>query len=165
MDETQGAQDIAARAERVLQAICDREFKLATAESCTGGLVAALVTDIEGCSHAFERGYVTYTDDAKHELLGVARQALRDCGAVSSEVAIAMAEGALERSRADLAVSVTGFAGPAGEGQEEGRVHFGLAQRGGETLHRMERFGPIGRDPIRQRCLETVMDMLEGALQ
>ncbi|AJE45786.1 CinA family protein [Celeribacter indicus] len=149
------------RTRRVLIRICDRGLKLTTAESCTGGLIAALVTDIEGCSHAFERGFVVYTDAAKHEVLGVSREMLRRCGAVSAAVAIAMAEGALHRSDADIAVSVTGYAGPSAEGGEEGRVHFALARQDGETLHREEGFGPLGRDPIRQRCLETVLDMLE----
>lgn len=154
----------ATRAAHVLARACDRNLTLATAESCTGGLVAALVTDIEGCSHAFDRGFVAYTDAAKQELLGVDRRLLQDCGAVSKEVAVAMADGALMRSGADLAVSVTGYAGPAGEGREEGLVHFALARKGGPTRHRQESFGAIGRDPIRQRCLETVLDMLESAV-
>lgn len=152
---------VAERAKKVLGRACDAGLKLATAESCTGGLVAALVTDIEGCSHAFERGFVVYTDAAKHELLGVATDLLETRGAVSREVAIAMAEGALKRSGADIAVSVTGYAGPGGGSGEEGLVHFALARAGAATLHREERFGAIGRDPVRQHCLETVLAMLE----
>ena len=104
--------DIADRATSVLQKLCARDIHIATAESCTGGLVAALLTDIEGCSHAFERGFVSYTDQSKHELLGVDRALLDACGAVSRPVAIAMAEGAMARSGAQIAVSTTGFAGP-----------------------------------------------------
>lgn len=151
----------AARAETVLRRFCEGELRLATAESCTGGLVAALLTDIEGCSHAFERGFVTYTDEAKHELLGVPMALLHEKGAVSEPVAVAMAEGALKRSRADIAVSVTGFAGPGGPGDEEGLVHFALARGGRNTVHRVQSFGALGRDPIRQRSLGTILEMLE----
>ncbi|MEX3317125.1 CinA family protein [Sulfitobacter sp. PS-8MA] len=158
------SQDSARRAKAVLQRLCDTDRKIATAESCTGGLVAALLTDIEGCSHAFERGFVSYTDRAKQEVLGVECRLLAEQGAVSQAVAIAMAEGALSRSGADIAVSTTGFAGPAGEEDEEGLVHFALAQLGRNTVHRVRSFGPIGRDLIRQRSLETILDMLEETL-
>lgn len=154
---------VARRARQVLERICDQDLSLSTAESCTGGLVAALVTDIEGCSHAFERGFVVYSDDAKHDMLGVPREVLEICGAVSKEAAVAMAEGALHRSRADVAVSVTGFAGPAGDQGTEGHVHFALARSGAATEHREEAFGAIGRDAIRHRCLETVLEMLESS--
>ncbi|SDG27462.1 CinA family protein [Sulfitobacter delicatus] len=157
-------EELARRAKTVLQKLCDRELKVTTAESCTGGLVAAQLTDIEGCSHAFERGFVTYTDPAKHELLGVDQQMLAQCGAVSEQVARAMAEGAMMRSGADIAVSTTGFAGPAGEDDEEGLVHFALARLGRNTVHRVRSFGVIGRDPIRQRSLETILEMLEETL-
>jgi len=155
---------LARRAKTVLQKLCERELKVTTAESCTGGLVAAQLTDIEGCSHAFERGFVTYTDTAKHELLGVDQQMLAQCDAVSEQVARAMAEGAMMRSGADIAVSTTGFAGPAGEDDEEGLVHFALARLGRNTVHRVRSFGAIGRDPIRQRSLETILEMLEETL-
>ncbi|WP_410218339.1 CinA family protein [Paracoccus sp. (in: a-proteobacteria)] len=156
---------VAARMRDVLSRICEKELTVATAESCTGGLVAALMTDIEGCSHAFDRGFVTYTDDAKRELLGVEDALLRDKGAVSEEVAINMAEQALERSAADIAVSVTGYAGSSGGEGKEGLVHFGLARSGAETMHRMEQFGARGRDVIRQMCLETVVEMIEESLE
>ncbi|WP_339639287.1 CinA family protein [uncultured Sulfitobacter sp.] len=104
--------DIADRAQSVLEKLCALDIHIATAESCTGGLVAALLTDIEGCSHAFERGFISYTDQSKHELLGGDRALLNACGAVSRPVAIAMAEGAMARSGAQIAVSTTGFAGP-----------------------------------------------------
>lgn len=155
---------MAERMKRVLGRMCERDLTVATAESCTGGLVAALMTDIEGCSHAFDRGFVTYTDDAKRELLGVDADLLQDKGAVSQEVAIMMAEMAIRRSHADIAVSVTGYAGSPGGDAEEGLVHFALARRDGETLHRKEQFGAIGRDPIRAACLRTVVEMMEGAV-
>jgi nicotinamide-nucleotide amidase len=106
------------QAERLMHAICDRELKIATAESCTGGMLAALLTDIEGCGHGFDRGFVTYSKDAKRELLGIEAEVLDRNDAVSQAVARAMAEGALNRSTADVAIGVTGFAGPAGVGCE-----------------------------------------------
>ncbi|MGK7650981.1 CinA family protein [Roseovarius sp. B08] len=164
-DDTKSSSDpLAERAKRVLARCCERDLTLATAESCTGGLVAALVTDIEGCSHAFDRGYVTYSDAAKHELLGVEQDLLRQKGAVSKEAAIAMAQGALRLSGANVAMSVTGFAGPGGEGDEEGLVHFAVAREGERPTHLERSFGAIGRDQIRQRSLETVLDLLERVL-
>jgi nicotinamide-nucleotide amidase len=146
--------------QELLERACDQELSLATAESCTGGLLGSLLTDVQGASHAFERGFITYTDEAKHELLGVPKEVLETQGAVSRESAIAMAEGALAHSRADIALSVTGFAGPGGEGDECGLVHFGCARRGRETLHREEHFGDLGRGPIRIECLRTSLSML-----
>src|SRR3546814_15008296 len=103
--------DVEQAAERVLELACDRELTLATAESCTGGLLGSLLTDVEGASHAFERGFIVYSTEAKCELLGVDRRQIDDCGAVSRDVAIAMAEGAIRASRADIALAGTGFAG------------------------------------------------------
>lgn len=151
-------------AERVLDAACQRELKLVTAESCTGGLLASLLTDVSGKGHAFERGFVTYSDAAKREMLGVDAALLESSGAVSEPVARAMAEGALARSVGDLAVSVTGFAGPAGGGDEEGLVHFALACRGGETRHRCAHFGAVGRGEVRNGSLRVALEMLEEAL-
>lgn len=151
-------------AERAMRRLCDKELTVATAESCTGGLLASLLTDIEGCGHGFDRGFVTYSTEAKQELLGIARNLL-DCNeAVSETVARAMAEGALERSTADIAIAVTGFAGPAGPDNEEGLVHFALARRGSETFHRVEHFGRVGRGPVRLSSLHVMLDMLEQAL-
>ena len=152
------------QAERLMRRLCDKGLKVATAESCTGGMLAALLTDIEGAGHGFERGFVTYTKEAKSELLGIPRDLLDNNNAVSEIVARAMAEGALERSQADFAVGVTGFAGPAGDGCEEGLVHFALARRGGETVHREEHFGAIGRGPVRVRSLRSMLKMLEDAV-
>ena len=152
------------QAERLMRRLCDKGLKVATAESCTGGMLAALLTDIEGAGHGFDRGFVTYTKEAKSELLGIPRNLIDNNNAVSEIVARAMAEGALERSQADFAVGVTGFAGPAGDGCEEGLVHFALARRGGETVHREEHFGAIGRGPVRVRSLRSMLKMLEDAV-
>jgi nicotinamide-nucleotide amidase len=149
------------RAERLMRRLCDRDWTIATAESCTGGMLAALLTDIEGAGHGFERGFVTYTKEAKNDLLGIDRGLLEQNEAVSEAVARAMAEGALARSRADLAFGVTGFAGPAGDGCEEGLVHMALARRGGETRHRCEHFGAIGRGPVRVKTMEAMLGLLE----
>lgn len=151
-------------AKEVLEAACEQELTLATAESCTGGLLAAVLTDVEGMSHAFERGFVAYSEDAKCELLGVDRGLIERCGAVSRDVAIAMARCALGRSRAALAISVTGFAGPGSDGEEEGLVHFGLMREGGRDWHREEHFGAIGRDGVRIAALEVALAMMNNAL-
>lgn len=152
------------RADKVLALACDRELLLATAESCTGGLLAALLTDVPGCSHAFERGFVVYTDEAKCGMLGLDPAMVNARGAVSREVAVAMADGALARSQADVALAITGFAGPAGPDDEEGRVHFGCARRGGRTAHREEHFGAVGRQGVRLAALEVALAMIETAL-
>ncbi len=149
---------------RVLRRACDTDLRLATAESCTGGLLASLLTDVDGCSHAFERAFVAYTDEAKREMLGVDPELLRQHGAVSAPVARAMAEGALDRSRADIAIAVTGFAGPTGGAGEEGLVHFACARRDRPTAERETHCGPIGRGGVRLACLETAIEMLEHAL-
>lgn len=153
------------QAERLMRAVCERELRLATAESCTGGMLAALLTDIEGCGHGFDRGFVTYSKEAKQELLGIDRELLERNEAVSKAVAVAMAEGAIQRSQAHLAVAVTGFAGPAGDGCEEGLVHFALARRDGSTDHREEHFGSIGRGAIRVKSLKVLLEMLEQSVK
>ena len=152
------------QAERLMHELCDRKLTIATAESCTGGMLAALLTDIEGASHGFERGFVTYTEESKHELLGIDPALIKRNEAVSEVVARAMAEGALARSHADIALGVTGFAGPAGD-HEQGLVHIALARRGGPTAHRVEHFGAIGRGPVRVKALKVMLDMLEQALK
>ena len=151
------------QAERLMHRVCDLELTVATAESCTGGMLAALLTDIEGASHGFERGFVTYTEQSKAELLGIARDLLAKNEAVSEVVARAMAEGALERSHADIALGVTGFAGPAGD-HEQGLVHMALARRSRATIHCVEHFGAIGRGPVRVKALKAMLNMLEQAL-
>ena len=127
---------------RLLAKVCERELTLATAESCTGGMLASLLTDVQGVAHAFDRGFVTYSADAKTEMLGVPAAVIEAEGAVSEAVAIAMAEGALAWSRANIALSITGF---ADAGDEPGLVHFACARLGRATTHREEHFGGIGR--------------------
>ncbi len=151
--------------ERLTRRLCDRNLTVATAESCTGGMLAALLTDIEGAGHGFERGFITYTKESKTELLGIEPSLLEQNDAVSEVVARAMAEGALKRSHADIAVGVTGFAGPAGPGSEEGLVHFALARRNGRTVHREQHFGARGRGAIRVESLKVMLDMLEQSLE
>ena len=146
---------------RLLAKACERDISLATAESCTGGMLASLLTDVPGVAHAFERGFVTYTDESKNELLGVPKELLKEKGAVSREVAIAMAEGGLERSRANMALAVTGF---ADKGDEPGLVHFACARAGRKTMHREEHFGPIGRGPTRVECLRVGIEMMTEML-
>jgi nicotinamide-nucleotide amidase len=151
-------------ADEVLKAACKRDLTLATAESCTGGLLASLLTDVPGCSHAFERGFVTYTTDAKHELLGIPKTLLEDPGPVSEIVARRMAEGAIAHSKADLAVSITGFAGPGGPDSSPGLVHFATAVRSGPTLHRRMLFHEKDRSGVRLRSLEVALDMMRERL-
>lgn len=145
--------------------LSEKELSVTTAESCTGGMMAALLTDIEGAGHSFERGFITYSKQSKTELLGIEPSLLEENEAVSEVVARAMAEGALSRSHADFAVGVTGFAGPAGPGREEGLVHFALARRGGRTVHVEKHFGAKGRGEIRVQSLKTMLNMLEHALE
>ena len=153
------------QAERLMHRLCDRKLTVATAESCTGGMLAALLTDIEGAGHGFDRGFVTYTKESKTDLLGLEPSLLEHNEAVSEVVARAMAEGGLKRSKADLALGITGFAGPAGPGHEEGLVHMALARRNGRTVHREEHFGSIGRGAIRVKSLKAMLDLLEQALE
>ena len=152
-------------ADEVLELADARELKLATAESCTGGLLAALLTDVEGRGHVFERGFVVYSKQAKCDLLGLDRAMVDGCGAVSEPVAVAMAQGALRRSEAQIALSITGFAGPAGPDDEEGLVHLACARGDGATCHREEHFGAIGRQGVRIAALEAALKMLEEALE
>ena len=153
------------RAERLLTLARAKGAMIATAESCTGGMIAAAITDVPGSSDVFDRGFVTYSNAAKSEMLGVPSEAIRDHGAVSEEVAQAMAEGALSRSDATLAIAVTGIAGPGGsEHKPEGRVCFGLAGKGFLTRTETVDFGAIGRDRVRRATVEHALDLLIGAL-
>ena len=139
----------------------------ATAESCTGGLIAGLLTEIPGSSDMLERGFVVYSNAAKQELLGVPDQTLVNHGAVSEQTAVAMAEGALRASRAEIAVSVTGIAGPDGGTVTKpvGLVHFACARRGKPTVAREERFGAIGREAVRLASVKVGLDLLDAALR
>ncbi len=160
-----GSDDTRALAAEVLKACESRGLMLATAESCTGGMVAAALTDIPGSSTVVERGFVTYSNDAKAECLGVPKALIGTHGAVSEPVARAMAEGALGHSRADLAVSVTGIAGPGGGSADkpEGLVHIACARRGGATAHAKVEFGAVGRDRVRAASVRRALEMLLAA--
>ncbi|WP_170458895.1 CinA family protein [Ruegeria arenilitoris] len=138
---------------------------IATAESCTGGMVAAALTDIPGSSAVVDRGFVTYTNAAKQDMLGVRAETLEAHGAVSEEVAREMAEGALAHSKAQLAVSITGIAGPGGsEFKPEGRVCFGLAVKGRPTLTETVEFGAAGRANVRRAARDHALKLLENGL-
>lgn len=157
--------EIERAAREVLTRACEAGLSLATAESCTGGLLASLLTDVEGVSSTFERGFVVYSKDAKCELLHIARDTVERCGAVSRDVALAMADGALRASHADIALSITGFAGPGAPEDEPGLVHFGCARKGRDTAHREAHFGDIGRGPTRIACLRVALEMIGEALE
>ena len=150
-------------AARVLDACRARGLKIATAESCTGGLVAGALTEIPGSSDVFDRGFVTYSNAAKQQILSVAAAILELHGAVSRETADAMAAGALAMSDADLAVAITGIAGPAGGSAEKpvGLVHFAAASRDGCRVHRERRYGDAGRSAVRQQAVAEALAMLE----
>ena len=158
--------DLQTRAIGVLEAAKAAGRMVATAESCTGGLIAGTLTEIAGSSAVVERGFVTYSNEAKNELLGVPEAMLIEHGAVSEPVARAMAEGALQRSRADLAVAVTGVAGPGGGSDDKpvGLVHLALAATGQPTVHRKMLYGDIGRASIRRATIVTALEMLREAL-
>jgi nicotinamide-nucleotide amidase len=143
---------------------CARQIRLAVAESCTGGLLAAVMTDVEGRAHAFDRGFVVYTDAAKQSLLGVPVDVLARYTAVSAQAAAAMAKGALVNSQADLALSVTGFAGAGAPGEEAGLVFFGLARR--HLGHRVveHHFGDGSRAAVRLACLRTGLQLMRDAM-
>ncbi|MGQ0663864.1 MAG: CinA family protein [Pseudomonadota bacterium] len=151
------------KAEAVLDACRRRGLKLATAESCTGGLIAAALTEIAGASDVVERGFVTYSNAAKTEMLGVGADLIARCGAVSEEVARAMAEGALARAPADLAVSATGIAGPSGATPEKpvGLVHLAWARRGRPPVHCARVFAG-DRAAVRTASVDLALDMVSA---
>jgi len=155
------------RAEALIRRATAAGVTIATAESCTGGLVAGLLTSIAGSSAVVDRGFVTYSNEAKQEMLGVDPALLAAHGAVSTETARAMAEGALARSRAILAVSITGIAGPGGGSAEKpvGLVHFAAARTTASGLRLVpveRRFGDLGRDAVRMASVEQALELLEG---
>jgi nicotinamide-nucleotide amidase len=152
-----------ATAKRVLDLCRARGLKVATAESCTGGLVAAALTEIAGSSDVVDRGFVTYSNAAKEAMLGVPSAALARYGAVSAETAKAMATGALACSEADLSVAITGIAGPGGGTKQKpvGLVHFAVASRKGQVVERSRRFGKIGRWRVRERSVAEALALLE----
>ncbi|RMH49504.1 MAG: CinA family protein [Alphaproteobacteria bacterium] len=148
-------------AERLLDIARGRGLMIATAESCTGGMVAAAITDIPGSSTIYDRGAVTYSNAAKSDMLGVPAELIARHGAVSEPVARAMAAGILDRSGADLAVATTGIAGPGpSEHKPEGRVCFGLAVRGGDVATETVEFGALGRDTVRLEATRHALRLL-----
>ena len=150
----------------ILQLASQAKRKIVVAESCTGGMLAAALTDLPGSSAVFERGFVTYSNAAKIELLGVSADTLERHGAVSEPVAKDMARGALERSGGDIALSITGIAGPGGsEHKPEGRVCFGLAISGGAVTSKTIEFGAKGRDAVRIAARDHALATLIQALQ
>jgi nicotinamide-nucleotide amidase len=154
--------DARALARSLLDLCRMRKLTIATAESCTGGMVAGALTDIPGSSDVVDRGFVTYSNEAKRAMLGVNASTLATFGAVSKETATQMAVGALERADVDLAVAITGIAGPGGAtpGKPVGLVHFAVAARDGRIIHREIRFGAIGRTAVRQRSVVEALRML-----
>ena len=153
-------------AEIVLADARKQKLRIATAESCTGGLIAALLTEIPGSSDAFDRGFVVYSNRAKSDLLGVPGDLIADAGAVSEAVARSMAEGAVENSNAHLAVSVTGVAGPGGGTQLKpiGLVHIAACREGRSIIHEAHRFGDLGRSEIRLKAVEAALQLLHRLL-
>jgi nicotinamide-nucleotide amidase len=155
--------DLLRAAETLLATLRARKLMLATAESCTGGLIAGVLTEIAGSSDVVERGFVTYSNEAKTELIGVPADMITTHGAVSKEVALAMAAGALGNSRADIAVAVTGVAGPGGGTATKpvGLVHLAAERRGKSAIHRECRFGDIGRHGIRMASVAVAFEMVD----
>jgi nicotinamide-nucleotide amidase len=155
---------LAERAAAMLKRAKAAELSLTTAESCTGGLLASLLTDIEGLSGSFERGFVTYSEVAKCDLLGIDLALIEAHGAVSAEVAEAMVRGALSRSRADLACAITGFAGAGKDKSDEpGNVFVAVQREGREPRIREFHFGPMGREAVRHHTVAKALDMLDEA--
>lgn len=154
--------ELRATATAVLAAARARGWKIATAESCTGGLVAGALTDIAGSSDVFDRSFVTYSNTAKQQMLGVPADILREHGAVSRETAEAMARGALGKAKVDIVVAITGIAGPGGggPGKPVGLVHFAASTRAGKLTHHEARYGDIGRAEVRQKSVLQALAML-----
>ena len=156
-------EDLRRAASRVLERCRARGLTVATAESCTGGLVAGTLTEIAGSSDVVDRGFVTYSDAAKEAMLGVPAAILKRHGAVSRETAEAMATGTLAHAPVDLAVAITGIAGPGGGSADKpvGLVHFAAAACDGRLIHREKRFGDVGRSEVRLRAVAEALAMLE----
>jgi nicotinamide-nucleotide amidase len=155
-------QDLSEQARALLDLCRKKKLKIAAAESCTGGLLAATLTEIPGSSDVFERGFVTYSNEAKQAMLGVPLLTLESFGAVSREIAEAMANGALAHAPVELAVAITGIAGPGGAvaGKPVGLVHFAGATRSGQLIHHQCNYGDIGRALVRRSCVAQALAML-----
>ncbi len=153
------------RAASLLELCRGKKLKIATVESCTGGLVSALLTEVPGSSDVVERGFVTYSNASKAELVGVPPELIRELGAVSEPVARAMAEGGLARSKADVVVAITGVAGPGGGTATKpvGMVCFAVARRGGAVRALTHRFGDLGRGAVRMQAVDAALVLLREA--
>jgi nicotinamide-nucleotide amidase len=153
------------RAEKVVADCRAKGITLTVAESCTGGLLAGLITEVPGASDIFERGFVTYADSVKTEMLGVPTPMIKKFGAVSAQVAEAMAAGALAAAGADLAAAITGIAGPKGETDKPvGRVHIAIARTGAPTTSKQFDFDDIGRSRVRLKSVASAMEMIQQAV-
>ncbi|MGO7210097.1 CinA family protein [Rhizobium ruizarguesonis] len=159
-------QDIISTAEAIIRDFTAAGLMISTAESCTGGLIAGALTEISGSSAVIDRGFVTYTNGAKIEMLGVQAETLLRFGAVSEETARQMVHGALFRSRAEIAVAVTGIAGPGGGSAEKpvGLVHIAAKSRAGALIHRKMHYGDIGRSEVRLATVRTALEMVRSLL-
>ncbi|ANP85407.1 damage-inducible protein CinA [Rhizobium leguminosarum] len=159
-------QDIISTAEAIVRDFTAAGLMVSTAESCTGGLIAGALTEISGSSAVVDRGFVTYTNSAKIEMLGVQTETLSRFGAVSEETARQMVHGALFRSRAEIAVAVTGIAGPGGGSPEKpvGLVHLAAKSRAGSLIHRKMLYGDIGRSEVRLATIRTALEMVRSLL-
>lgn len=159
-------EDVLEQAAALVGALKTVRLKLATAESCTGGLVAAAITDVPGSSAIFERGFVTYSNEAKMDSIGVASELLEKHGAVSAAVAAAMAEGALRHSRADVAVAITGIAGPGGAtaAKPVGLVYLAVARAGSATVEEECRFGDTSRRKVRESAVRRALALVGHAI-
>ena len=155
--------DVLYAATTLIKLCIERKLTIATAESCTGGLVAGALTEVAGSSAVLDRGFVTYSNNAKQQMLGVPAETLKDYGAVSRQTADAMAQGALEKAKVSLAVSITGIAGPGGGSADKpvGLVHFAAVSRDGTTLHAAMRYGDIGRAEVRRKSVLQALRMLQ----
>lgn len=159
-------EDVLEQAAALVGALKTVRLKLATAESCTGGLVAAAITDVPGSSAIFERGFVTYSNEAKTDSIGVASELIEKHGAVSAAVAAAMAEGALRHSRADVAVAITGIAGPGGAtaAKPVGLVYLAVARTGSATVEEEWRFGDTSRRKVRESAVRRALALVGHAI-
>lgn len=168
-------EDLIRQAAELLDVCRERQLLIATAESCTGGLLTAYLTHVAGASDVVERGFITYSNDAKRELLGVDQEMLDQFGAVSREVALSMAAGALWRSKAGISVAITGVAGPGGGNAEKpvGLVHFAAAKRVSvsneqldfRAIHHVETFGDIGRAKVQEASVAVALTLLRQAVE
>ena len=162
-DLPEEARELADFAVRVMDKVCEARLSVTTAESCTGGLLASLLTDLPGVSNGFERGFVTYTEAAKCELLGIDPVLIARHGVVSREIAAAMADGTLANSKGKVGVGITGYAGPGGEG-EAGLVHVAARRKGGRLYSRECHYGDIGRDRVRMLAAHAALELIEEAV-